>query len=406
MTFIRACIFGLLASSLTFSAAAEWSDPLETPAMSSQKGHQALLLDITHAGQRLVAAGAFGNILWSDDQGSSWQQASVPVRVTLTALTFADASHGWAVGHDGVILATNDSGQSWQLQLDGHQANKAMIAASEILLERAEEVLAEAEESGDDIAIEEAEMAAEDASFALEDAQYDYESGSTKPFLDVSFLTPEHGFAVGAYGMAFETRDGGNSWRQFTGRLPISEKLHLNSITKAAYGRLFLVGEMGLILTSDDSGKNWQQLESPYDGSLFNLVSNGNELLLMGLRGHVYESADAGQHWRELQVDNEQTLIGATVTGQNEVVLVGNGGAVVTIAADDSSRVHTVQGRKGLAAVAATDDGTFVVVGEAGVQRIQADASLLKAAGMNSSNNNKSPDTGVSSAATLATEEN
>ena len=33
-----------------------------------------------------------------------------PVSVTLTAVRFADATHGWAVGHGGVVLATADGG--------------------------------------------------------------------------------------------------------------------------------------------------------------------------------------------------------------------------------------------------------------------------------------------------------
>src|SRR3546814_7354988 len=33
----------------------------------------------------------------------------------------SDLTHGWAVGHDGVVLATTDAGKSWMKQLDGRR---------------------------------------------------------------------------------------------------------------------------------------------------------------------------------------------------------------------------------------------------------------------------------------------
>ncbi|MDO6748847.1 WD40/YVTN/BNR-like repeat-containing protein, partial [Gilvimarinus sp. 1_MG-2023] len=119
MRLIKAYCFMVTLSLVTTTALAQWVDPLQTPAQTSAKAHTALLLDITQAGERLVAVGAFGHILYSDDQGASWQQAQVPVSVTLTAVSFADARHGWAVGHDGIILATEDGGLNWRKQLDG-----------------------------------------------------------------------------------------------------------------------------------------------------------------------------------------------------------------------------------------------------------------------------------------------
>jgi hypothetical protein len=38
--------------------------------------------------------------------GRQWRQASVPVSVTLTAVSFATPQLGWAVGHAGVVLHT------------------------------------------------------------------------------------------------------------------------------------------------------------------------------------------------------------------------------------------------------------------------------------------------------------
>ncbi len=54
--------------------------------------------------------GERGIVLLSDDAGVSWRQAKVPVSVSLTAVQFVDAEQGWAVGHLGVVLHTQDGG--------------------------------------------------------------------------------------------------------------------------------------------------------------------------------------------------------------------------------------------------------------------------------------------------------
>ena len=83
------------------------------PAVLSLKASTSLLIDVTRAGDRLVAVGARGHIVYSDNQGESWLQAPVPVRQLLTAVDFVDEKHGWAVGHDSLILHTSDGGETW-----------------------------------------------------------------------------------------------------------------------------------------------------------------------------------------------------------------------------------------------------------------------------------------------------
>ena len=63
-------------------------DLLDLPAVRSARSLSGLMLDVTRAGERLVAVGAYGNILYSDDSGNSWRQARVPVQVSLTAVSF------------------------------------------------------------------------------------------------------------------------------------------------------------------------------------------------------------------------------------------------------------------------------------------------------------------------------
>lgn len=358
-------------------AMAAWQDPLNTPALQTERAHHTLLLDVVRADRRLVAVGAHGHAVYSDDDGLTWNQGKVPVSVTLVSAYFPSGDFGWAVGHDGVILHTADGGKNWVKQFDGYTANDEIVAAAGRAKEAAQAQLDAAEDEGDDTAIEDAEMALESATYALQDAEYDKSTGSTKPFMDVWFYDARRGFAVGAYGMFFATENGGETWEDVSSRLPNPDRLHLNSITPVGARSLVIVGEMGMILRSDDLGASWHQLESPYDGSLFGLLANGSRQLLFGLRGHVYASDDDGISWNELSTGSEQTLLSGVV-GQKHTLLVGNGGSVVVFDAQLKSPVATIlEGRKAYAAVAEASDGNFVIVGEAGVMRLNAAGELL-----------------------------
>ena len=90
-----------------------WRDVLGTPAVKSPLASRGLLNGLASAGKRIVAVGQRGHILYSDDAGKSWRQAEVPVSSDLVAVSFPNATNGWAVGHDGVVLRTTDAGVTW-----------------------------------------------------------------------------------------------------------------------------------------------------------------------------------------------------------------------------------------------------------------------------------------------------
>lgn len=367
---------GVLATSPASSA--QWQDPLETSAMASNKAHQSLLLDVADREGDIVSVGAHGHIIVSEDNGFTWEQGRVPVTTTLTAVDFYGIDKGWAVGHDGVILNSVDGGKSWVKQFDGFKANEAMLVSARNNLNIAEERAQVVEGSESDLEVDQAMMALENAEFAFQDAEYDLETGSTKPFLDVYFWSAKDGIAVGAYGMAFQTMDGGEEWFEISSRLPNPDRLHLNAITRVGDYSLTIVGEMGLILRSDDMGETWNSQIAPYDGSLFGLIDEGNTQILFALRGHTYRSTDDGITWTALDTGAEQTLLGG-YSSQGGAMLVGNGGSVVTLNAKLEAPESTIiTGRTGAAAVLRSEAGHYIIAGEAGIQLVDKEGKLLQ----------------------------
>lgn len=194
------------------------------PAARGSAVPNALMLDADIAGERLVAVGERGIIVYSDDQGVTWQQASVPVRTLLTAVDFADARQGWAVGHDAVILHTADGGESWRLQ--------------------------------------------------------HYLPALDSPMLDVVALGDGRVLVSAALGLTFRSSDGGESWVESELPMRLGAYLgmpesfddftpHWFAIGVGDDSALYLAGERGVIARSADQGGTWQQLESPYNGSFF-----------------------------------------------------------------------------------------------------------------------------------------
>lgn len=339
------------------------TDALEAPAMESDQAAQSTLLDITRAGDRLVAVGERGHIVYSDDEGDTWRQAAVPVRVTLTAVDFPTPQQGWAVGHDGVILSSEDGGATWAKQLDGSALNPIVRTQLTSLLERVEQG-----SGGPEVAVSE-----EDLAFLVEDARRFEEEGPTRPLLDVSFWNEREGIAVGAYGLILRTRDGGRSWQSLMGRLDNPFGFHLYDVEHRA-DDLFVAGEAGSLFRSEDRGRSWEKLESPYEGTFFGLLA-GKEptfLIAYGLRGNAYRSADRGDQWEKIETDAGSSIEGATQLGSGQVLLVGHGGTVLVGQGETGDyAAHTLPGRQSLSDVLEARQGHLVIVGQGGARRIE-----------------------------------
>ncbi len=357
-----------LAACCLWPTQAAWSvgDVLTTPSMPTELAPTTLLIDVVEVGERLVAVGQRGHIIYSDDKGKSWSQANVPVSTLLTAVYFPDEKHGWAVGHGGLVLHSSDAGETWVKQLDGNLANEMVIAQAQ---ERLANLELELENAEPDMQ-EDLEYAVEDAQFALEDAEIDAEVGPSKPLLDVWFMDKNTGFVIGAYGFFFRTTDGGKTWENWGGYVDNTERFHLNAIEEITGGMLFIVGEAGYVFRSVDYGESWETMESPYDGSLFGVSGNGNvnEVFVYGLRGNIFYSEDSGEGWSSVDVDAGETLMAAAIGKDGKMVVIGNSG-VMLLSQDfgENFRVKVRDDRLALLGAKYLSDQRLLLVGESGV---------------------------------------
>ncbi len=355
---LLACAAAAAADAPATKAAGAWADPATAPAEFLPLAARSLLLDVVRSGNRYVAVGSRGEVLLSDD-GRDWRQTPVPTRATLTAVTAVDAQV-WAVGHDGVIAHSTDAGEHWQIQrTDPWQPA---------------------------------------------DAAGDPAKGA--PLLDVLFLDARRGFAIGAYSLALQTSDGGDSWQPMTvaaapkdgageaedakaarhgaggketftaEELKVGQEPtpHLNAIARSGSGALFIVAERGSAFRSRDNGATWQRLQLPYDGSMFGVLGyEGDHLLAFGLRGHAFETTDLGEHWTRVPTGTELSLLGGAALPAGGAVIVGANG-IVLVRDDAGAPLRTfVDQPAGIIAAALPLDGTraLLIAGENGVSTFE-----------------------------------
>ncbi|BBN81804.1 hypothetical protein PA25_17890 [Pseudoalteromonas sp. A25] len=262
------------------------------PALQVNHPERTLFTDIVDNEGTLIAVGKHGTIVTSED-GHNWRQAQVPIQSLLTAVTALSADKSWACGHDSSILFSGDKGLSWQLQ--------------------------------------------------------QYLPQQQKPCLDIEFVDSNKGFAIGAYGMFYQTEDGGKTWtkRFIDDFVHPDDKDYLRNLKEEdpqAYeeetkfilphfnrilvqkARIYLVGEMGLVAMSEDQGKTWQRLEEFYPGSFFAVAPYSNEqVIVAGLRGNAFVANADTLEFEKIKTPVKAT-INSLVSFKDTLYMLANSG--------------------------------------------------------------------------------
>ena len=322
-----------------------FEDPLDHPALAVSNVSKRPLQSVVQAGPRLVAVGARGMVIVSRDNGSTWTQAQVPVQSDLLAAHFPTPTTGWAVGHDGVVLRTDDGGERWVKQLDGRSAAAQF---RQYYQTRAT--------SGD-----------EAAKRALAQIDQNFKVPGSLPYLDVWFEDVDHGYAVGSFGMLIKTSDGGKTWTPWLDRIDNDQSLNLNAV-RAVGGSLVIAGERGRIYRLDREKGRFESVSTGYAGSFFGLVANASTTLAYGLRGVVYKSDKQGKSWQAVTMPAEATISAASVRPSDSAFVLVNGAGQLLVGDAQATSFRIVQPaqRMRLTGVVALPDSA-VLTGLAGV---------------------------------------
>jgi photosystem II stability/assembly factor-like uncharacterized protein len=325
---------------------------LDTPSILVKDPSSVLLVAITRTpGNRLVAVGEHGVIIYSDDDGANWTQGNVPVNVTLTCIAFVTENAGWAAGHFGVILGTSDGGETWVVDLNGIQANRLAVQAAQ----------------NPSLATDPSPAAA----LAGKRAERFANEGPDKPFLTLLGPSPQKLIAFGAYRMTMITNDGGKTWQDWS--LHIYDKLSHNIYGSARIGGdYYLVAEMGLVFCSKDGGNTFLPLSSPASVTLFGILgAKDGSLIVYGVAGSAFRSTNGGDTWNSLSIGGQQDLTGGRVLSSGSIILVDEAGLLFE-SLDNGVTFKDVSGilPTPFFDIQELPDGSLIAVGAAGITKI------------------------------------
>jgi len=211
--------------------------------------------------QQGVAVGAMGLIMKTSDGGKTWTRQEKLTDCNLTDIFFTDNKNGWIAGGrirsaktnetmshderggDGIILHTEDGGNSWDIQ------------------------------------------------FARRGTY----------LFGIFFSGRNNGWAVGEGGLLLRTSDGGRLWSQ----LPTTGTIKwLNGIYFFDKLNGLIVGESETVLATNDGGLTWEKINAPADRKFYGFRSfyrditfKGNKGWIVGQNGTILSSKDRGRTW-------------------------------------------------------------------------------------------------------------
>jgi Uncharacterized protein related to plant photosystem II stability/assembly factor len=194
------------------------------------------------------AVGENGLILATPDAGQTWSIQSSNTKNALNGVFFVTSAIGWAVGSNGCIIRTTSGGQRWNTLTTGFNQNLNSIYATSQL--NAWAVGA----SGLILRTTNAVTWLPQISNIPTDLNGVY----------FSSLNNNVGWIVGKAGVILRTTDGGANWIKVTSNTTVD----LNSVFFYNLSEGFVVGNSGVILKSTDGGNTWVAMPSGVSNDL------------------------------------------------------------------------------------------------------------------------------------------
>ncbi|SYZ74217.1 exported hypothetical protein [Candidatus Zixiibacteriota bacterium] len=214
--------------------------------------------------------GAKGSLFRTTDGGQTWSRQQFDSSYWFFDISFSDSLHGLLIGSNvhseysmaGVAFITSDGGITWDsVAIKGRQLDNidispegitAVTGAGRIFISRDRGKTWEEHNSP--------------------------EGGAVR----AAAIRGNIGLMVGMNGYVALSDDTGHTWQKY---LVLSEDKHLLDLVMVDAKRMYAGGGDGVILYSDDSGRDWIPEASTTNGELMEMRKIGNRLYACGSSG-------------------------------------------------------------------------------------------------------------------------
>lgn len=213
------------------------------------------------------AAGHYGTLLQTNNGGLSWLRRPLGHPDLLRRVRFLDSRTGWTVSHRGKILFTEDGGSNWVVQ---HDMPGVYLR-------------------------------------------------------DIWMADRDHGWAVGHAKTILRTTDGGHSWSAQTYAHQTQDRPRLNGVAAYDGNHAIVVGEFGTIVETRDGGATWKQLPSPVEATYTAVAVSRDRAIAVGIGGAIVSIPRNGGAPTIMSAPAPLTLLDVALDGNGDGFAAGTG---------------------------------------------------------------------------------
>jgi photosystem II stability/assembly factor-like uncharacterized protein len=253
-----------------------------------------------------VVTGQNATLLRTLNAGTTFDAINVNNQQNYVDVGFrANANVVFAVGTNGFLLSSNNSGGSWGLRLSGREID----------------------------------------------------------FQATQFTTESRGYIIGENGSIFITTNGGNS---LTDRSrPLSNTFNGLFFTTNTFG--FVCGDGGIILRTSNSGTNWSSLNPGTNENINGLYFFNNNLgFAVGDKGFLSKTENGGVNWETISIGNNSfNFNNIAFFDQESGIIIGSTGFVAILESGEWKKI-SLPTTETLNSISLLDESSAVIVGQAG----------------------------------------
>ena len=257
--------------------------------------------------------GDAGMILKTENGGDTWEQRPSGTTANLYSVTFTSDDTGWAVGLVGTVVTTENGGDTWEQRPSGTTANLYSVTFT-------------SDDTGWAVGLVGTVVTTENGGDTWEQRP----SGTTANLYSVTFTSDDTGWAVGDDGTVVTTENGGDTWEQ----RPSGTTANLYSVTFTSDDTGWAVGDDGTILKTENGGDTWEQRPSGTTANLYSVTFTSDDTgWAVGDDGTILKTENGGDTWEQSPSGTTANLYSVTFTANGTTGWAG-GANTILMAAD------------------------------------------------------------------------
>lgn len=269
-----------------------------------------LSVDFRFTSNIVYAVGTNGVIISSTNSGGGWTVRLSGFAKDYTATQFRTGTLGYIIGEDGLVLSTSNGGTTIVDRTRPLSATFRDIAFT---------TNAFGYISGDEGTILRTSNSAANWT--------SLNPGTTAPIMGLFFFNNTNGFAVGGGGFLARTVDSGVSWQKISvnNTTRLLRDVHFFDLNEG-----FVFGENGFIAWTNDAGLTWQNATNPSAQNLRGFaVLDTQTAIIVGENGTLLKSTNRGRAWTQIGIGETTNLRTAFFLDESIGFLAGENGLMM-----------------------------------------------------------------------------